>query len=233
MNISKWLFLPHSLKRKVLQLFRYQIQPFVYVAMGDSTAEGTGASHPSRNYATIVYGSLKDRYKLTKYYNYAKSGAVLHDVVADQLPRTLQLQPSLVTISIGANDILKRTHLNIFEKNLYTLLKTLQEQTDATIVISTVPDLSLTPAVPRLLKTYSRYKATKINAIINRVGKATNTVTVDMFEDNKAMLQTFPEAIASDGFHPSDFGYALWANTILVTLRNFLAPVPEEKEDKK
>ncbi|MEK7605558.1 MAG: SGNH/GDSL hydrolase family protein [Patescibacteria group bacterium] len=228
MNISKWFFIPHSIKRKVLQLFRYQIQPFMYVALGDSTAEGMGASSHDKAYTSIIHSSLKERYRKAKYHNFAKSGAILNDVIHHQLPRALAINPSLITISVGANDIIRRTKPEEFEENLYELLKTLQQKTDATIVISTIPDLSLTPAVPKLLKTYSRYKAGKLNTIINRVGKDTNTITVDMFEDSRAVLRAFPDAIASDGFHPSDFGYALWANTILVTLHNVLAPVPEE-----
>lgn len=229
MNILKWRFLPNSLKRKLLQAFRYRIQPFVYVALGDSTAEGMGASAPERSYASIVHLSLKDRYRSTKFINYARSGAVLTDVLTRQLPKALEARPNLVTVSVGANDIIKRTKAEKFEKDLRKLLRTLQRETDATIVISTVPDLSLTPTVPKILKTYSRYMANRLNEIIVRIADETNTVLVDIFNDSKAVLQTFPEAIASDGWHPSDFGYALWANSILVTLRNVIAPPERER----
>lgn len=232
MNISKWFFIPHAVKRRILQLFHYQIQPFIYVALGDSTAEGMGASSHNKAYTSIIHSSLKERYRKARYYNFAKSGAILKDVIDHQLPKALEANPSLITISIGANDIIRRTKPEKFEEDLYELLRTLQQKTDATVVISTIPDLSLTPAVPKLLKTYSRYKAGKLNSIIHRAGKDTNTVTVDMFEDSRAVLRAFPDAIATDGFHPSDFGYALWANTILVTLHNVLAPIPEETKPK-
>lgn len=228
MNISKWKFIPNSFKRKLLQILRYKTKPFIYVALGDSTAEGMGATRHSRAYTSIVFSSLKSRYRTAKYHNIARSGAVLTDVVSTQLPKALEIKPSLITISIGANDIIRRTSISEFESNLFLLLKTLQQKTDATIVISTIPDLSLTPAVPKLLKKYSQYKAGKLNNVILQVGKATNTITVDLFEDSRSVLEAFPEAIASDGFHPSDFGYAIWANTILVTLHNVLAPIPEE-----
>ncbi|HVZ58688.1 MAG TPA: SGNH/GDSL hydrolase family protein [Patescibacteria group bacterium] len=233
MNISKWVFIPNSIKRKILQIFRYELEPFIYVALGDSTAEGMGASMHEKTYTSIIATSLKDRYRQVDYQNFARSGAVLSDVIEHQLPKVLKINPSLITISIGANDIIRRTKLEEFETNLQHLLRTLQQKTDATVVISTIPDLSLTPAVPKLLKTYSRYKAGKLNTIIRNIGRMTGTVTVDMFEDSRAVLKSFPEAIASDGFHPSDFGYALWANTILVTLRNVLAPVAEEKQTEE
>ena len=229
MNIATWKFLPHSLKRRLLQAIRYQIQPFVYVALGDSTAEGMGASTPQRSYTNIVFESLKDRYKQAKYLNVARSGAILKDVLQSQMPKAIEAKPSLITLSIGANDIIRRTKLDEFEGDLRELLTSLRQKTDATILISTVPDLSLTPAVPKLLKTYSKYKAGKLNQIIYKVGEETSTVTVDLFEDSRAVLKMFPEAIASDGWHPSDFGYALWANTILVMLRNVLAPVSEKE----
>lgn len=232
MNILKWRGFPHTLKKKVLKLFRYRPQSFTYVAIGDSTAEGMGASLPERAYTNLVYASLKSRYKTAKYHNFARSGAILKDVIKTQLPKALDEKPSLVTISVGANDIIRRTKVTDFEKDLTYLLKTLQQKTDAIIVISTIPDLSLIPSIPRLLKKYSQYKAGKLNAVILKVGKDTGTVTVDLFEDSRVILEAYPEAIASDGFHPSDFGYAIWANTILVTLRKALAPIPEEKEEK-
>jgi len=230
MNISKWKLVPNSLKRKLLQAIKYQTQSFVYVAIGDSTAEGMGSSSNERSYTSIVYSSIKSRYRNASYHNFARSGAVLSTVISSQLPKVLELKPSLITISVGANDIIRRTSLQEFENDLYYLLKTLRQKTDATIVISTVPDLSLTPAIPKLLKHYSKYKAGKLNTIIKNVGRETNTITVDLFEDSRAVLQAFPEAIASDGFHPSDFGYAIWANTILVTLHNVLAPVPDTED---
>src|SRR3989344_4557749 len=109
MHPSKWFFIPHALKRRILQIFRYQIQPFVYVALGDSTAEGMGASTHDRAYTSIIHASLKDRYRQAKYHNFAKSGAILQDVIKHQLPKALAAKPSLITISIGANDIIRRT----------------------------------------------------------------------------------------------------------------------------
>ncbi len=232
MNILKWPIMPHSFKRKVLQILRYQTQPFVYVALGDSTAEGMGASVPERAYTSIIFSSLKSRYRNAKYHNFARSGSILKDVIKTQLPKALESKASLITISIGANDIIRRTKVEEFEKGLFYLLKTLQQKTEATVVISTVPDLSFTPSIPTLLKKYSQYKAGKLNKVIMSAGRATNTITIDLFEDSGAILQAFPEAIASDGFHPSDFGYAIWANTILVTLRKVLAPIAEDHTKK-
>lgn len=227
--MKKILLWIKQFKKRILTFLKDTTKPFTYVALGDSTAEGMGASKPERSYANIVYASLKERYRSTKYYNFARSGAILADVVDKQLPKAIEASPDLITISVGANDIIRRTKSDEYEKLLRKLLQTLQRQTDATVVISTVPDLSLTPSVPKLLRTYSRYMANKLNEIILRTAEDTNTVVVDIFNDSRALLRIFPEAIASDGWHPSDFGYALWANSILVTLRNVIEPPKREK----
>lgn len=218
-----------TVKRRIAKYLKRKTGHFVYVALGDSTAEGMGASVPERSYTSILHASLKERYKSTKYLNVARSGAILSDVLTTQLPKAIEARPDLITLSVGANDIIRRTKSDEFERQLRKLLRTLHQETNAIVVISTVPDLSLTPSVPKLLKTYSRYMANKMNDIIIRVADETNTIVVDIFNDSKAILQAFPEAIATDGWHPSDFGYALWANSIIVTLRNVIAAPEREK----
>jgi lysophospholipase L1-like esterase len=96
-------------------------------------------------------------------------------------------------------------------------LKRLLNETHAKIVINTIPDLSLTPAVPTWLKIYSKHMAQKLN---KRIVHAENerVIVVDLFNDSRVILESYPEALASDGFHPSDFGYALWANSIISRL---------------
>lgn len=221
-----------SVKNRIVQFLKDTTSPFTYVALGDSTAEGMGASTPERAYTNIIYTSLKDRYRTTKYHNFARSGAILSDVVDKQLPKAIAEKPDLITISVGANDIIRRTKTDDYERLLRKLLKTLHRETDATVVISTVPDLSFTTAVPKILKTYSRYMANRYNEIIVRVADETNTVLVDVFNDSKSILKAYPEAVATDGWHPSDFGYALWANSVLVTLRNVIAAPERESVSK-
>ena len=122
------VFIPHSIKRKVLQLFRYQIQPLCMWHWGTVRLRGWGASSHDKAYTSIIHSSLKERYRKAKYHNFAKSGAILNDVIHHQLPRALAINPSLITISVGANDIIRRTKPEEFEENLYELLKTLQQK---------------------------------------------------------------------------------------------------------
>ena len=188
---------------------------YVYVALGDSTVEGVGASAPHRSYTGILHTIVKERKKNTSYYNLGVAGATLRDVLDTQVAKAIELQPDLVTLSVGANDIKNRTNSTTFSKELRLLFKELQTKTNAKIIVNTIPDLSLTPAIPRYLKSYSKFMAIRFNATITRVGEELSIPIVDLFNYSRSIIRQFPEAIASDGFHPSDFGYAIWANTMI------------------
>lgn len=189
--------------------------PFIYVALGDSTVEGVGASAPHRSYTGILHAAIKEKKKMVTYHNLGIKGATVSDVIRDQLQKAIVLQPDLITISIGANDIRARKRAKTFEKELTSLIKELQTNTNAYIVINTIPDLSLTPAIPRYLKKYCKYMAIRFNNKIKKVSDDLAISFVDLFYYSRSVLIQFPEAIAGDGFHPSDFGYAIWANTMI------------------
>jgi lysophospholipase L1-like esterase len=211
-----------NMLQRISTMWPFRRRPFVYVAIGDSTVEGVGASSPHRCYTGILYQALKEKKKHVDYHNLGVAGATVKEVRKYQLGQAIELQPDLITLSVGANDIRKRTRLKQFERELASLLKDLEEKTHAKIIVNTIPDLSLTPAVPRYMKSYSRYMAQKLNSIIKAMGNHVNVTIVDLFNYSRAVLKQFPEAISHDGFHPSDFGYAIWANTMIPQMQHIL-----------
>ncbi len=81
-----------------------------YVALGDSTAQAIGASHPSKGYVGIISKQLaEERGTTVKTINLSKSGAKIKDALNTQLPAMEKLgvtDQTVVTIEIGANDII-------------------------------------------------------------------------------------------------------------------------------
>lgn len=79
-----------------------------YVALGDSIAYGYGLSSPEAEaYPAIINRSLQNKFK-TEYYNYAVSGSTTADLLSVvQSKATLLDNADLVTICIGANNVLK------------------------------------------------------------------------------------------------------------------------------
>jgi lysophospholipase L1-like esterase len=81
------------------------------VALGDSFTEGLedelGASGRHLGWADRVAAALAERHGRLSYANLAVRGRVLDQVVADQLPAALALDPDLVSFHAGANDVLR------------------------------------------------------------------------------------------------------------------------------
>jgi lysophospholipase L1-like esterase len=73
------------------------------VALGDSTGAGVGAR--DGGYVARLFKRLEERRPESKLSNLCVSGATTSDLVRDQLDRGVALNPDLVTIGIGINDI--------------------------------------------------------------------------------------------------------------------------------
>ncbi len=211
-----------SLRRFIIQKFLRPSAPFVYVALGDSSVEGIGASKPHRSYASIIYSTILETHKNAEYYNFGKNRAPIKQVLNEQLDKTINLNPSLVTISVGANDIRLKTKLTTFEKDLRVLIGRLQSETTAEIVINNIPDFSLAPAIPKHLKKISSIMINRFNRVIQKVAKEYGITFVDLYVHSKVFAKHYPESVGDDKFHPSDFGYALWATTIIANIQHVI-----------
>ncbi len=204
------------MKKYIARLFTRE--SYVYVAIGDSATEGMGSSVPDRSFAGVVADYLRQHKKRLAYHNLGKSGAPTRDILTNQLDRAIALNPDLVTISAGVNDIRAFSTPWRFKKDLQMLIDRLQRETNAEIVLNNIPDFSITPRVPRCLKGISRFAIRRFNVIIQDVVTNSKVILVDLFNMSSLFGKKYPEIIAQDRFHPSDFGYALWANTIITCL---------------
>jgi lysophospholipase L1-like esterase len=81
-----------------------------FVAIGDSFTEGLQDHTPDgglRGWADLVAGALAAARPGFRYANLAVRGKLLAEVVAEQLPRAVELAPDLVSLAAGGNDILR------------------------------------------------------------------------------------------------------------------------------
>jgi lysophospholipase L1-like esterase len=201
------------------QLARYQkfwthsnlrpIHPedFVYVALGDSAAQGIGASKPTKGYVGLIAEELqKTTKKQVKLINLSKSGAKAVDVLKTQLPAYKQMQLSddhILTMEIGANDIMAFDESR-FEREMDELMSQLPKNT----IVSDIPSFlgsRLASREPTVLKA---------NEIINRLAAKHGFKLAELHrrvEVNHG-LRTF----AADFFHPSDYGYKVnWTEAFM------------------
>jgi acyl-CoA thioesterase-1 len=213
MDLKKELY--HAYDSFLNLFLKKEKKQYTYVSLGDSTVQGLGATNQQRTYPGIIYGALQETHKNAVWHNLGRQEFRVCDVINERLDKAISLNPDLITISVGANDIRYRTRARKFENDLATLLTRLKKETTAQIVMNNIPDFSLTPAVPKNLKSYTKLAVWRFNRIITNQTQKADVVLVDLHLLSKIYAKNYPETIAPDGFHPTDFGYAIWANTIL------------------
>ncbi len=75
-------------------------------SIGDSAAQGIGASRPDHSYVGVLAKHLRAHSERpVRVANLGVSGATVGLAVATQLPKLAELEPDILTVSIGANDI--------------------------------------------------------------------------------------------------------------------------------
>jgi acyl-CoA thioesterase I len=184
----------------------------VYVALGDSTVEGVGASRPDLAYVSRLHRRLRELYPQARLDNLGVAGATSADVVAHQLDRALGRRPHLITLSVGPNDITRGVPVQQYERNVTTILESLAQKTTAIVVVSLLPDLTVTrrfrgrPNEGRVGRL-----TTEFNDVLRRVAPTYGAGLVDLYAASRDEVPRHPELLAPDGYHPSDAGYARWA----------------------
>lgn len=193
-----------------ITLSNSRVENIRYYALGDSTAQGVGATSPEKSYPVLVAKEINRRNgRDVELINLSKSGATVADALSEQIPIIKSLgveRDDIVTIEIGANDM-KTFDPAKFEREMNELMSNLPKQT----VISDVPSFA-----GSINKKYER-NVLEANEIIRRL--------VDTHGLQRALLYDRVAAnhglsiFAADLFHPSNKGYREnWARAFIEQL---------------
>lgn len=175
----------------------------LYVAMGDSAAQGIGASSPNRSYVGVLADHVRRVTGQTvRVVNLSVSGATVALAVRDQLPRFEKLEPDLVTVAIGANDI-AQWNPTTFEAGIRT-------------IFAALPPHTLVADLPCFHLPHNEVKVAEANEIIRRVADEHELTVVPLHSTTKrAGFRSIMTHVAKDLFHPNDRGYRSWAEAFL------------------
>ena len=179
----------------------------LWVVLGDSTAQGLGAPSPEGGYVGQVLAELRLRTgQRWRVLNLSTSGALIRDVLGDQLPR-LPAGPDLVTCGIGVNDILYTAPSKLFgdPRALVAALP------DETVVL----DLPLPAGLWGIIGRISVPYVARINRTIHEGARARG---LPVAEVSTHFLRPWGGKFASDCFHPSQAGYRDWTRALLAAL---------------
>ncbi|MFI6830452.1 SGNH/GDSL hydrolase family protein [Kribbella sp. NPDC050241] len=178
----------------------------LWVVLGDSTAQGLGASSPLHGYVGQVLNALRRTGNPWRVLNLSRSGAQTRHVLADQLPLVEGLQPALVTCGIGNNDILG-TPPKRFRDHLGQMIERLPSS-------SVVMDLTVPDGLWRIGGVASPYVA-GINQLISATATARGLTVAEV---SRHARPPWRGMLAPDSFHPNNLGYRRHADALLAAL---------------
>ena len=199
-----------------------------YVALGDSFAEGVGdpdESSPNglRGWADRVAAVLATQSRDFRYANLAIRGRKLDAVIAEQLEPAVALDPDLVTIYAGANDIMRpRVDIDAIVSSYAVGVRRLRSA-GAHLVLFTGFDLGWAPMFGRL-----RGRVAVYNELVRELADETEATLVDFWRMRE---YRDPRLWDVDRIHMSTTGHRHMAVAVLDALgvphSVSLDPLPE------
>ena len=192
----------------------------LYVAIGDSAAQGIGASKPNRGYVGILADHIRlSTERTVRVINLSVSGATVHLAVRDQLPRFVKLDPDVVTIAIGANDIA------LWDATLF--------ETGIRQIFAALPAHAIVADLPCFHLPHNERKVAVANGILRGVAAEFGLSVVPLHTTTKRQgLRSVATQFANDFFHPNDRGYRVWAEAFLPELSADIARrIPQASAD--
>jgi lysophospholipase L1-like esterase len=193
-----------------------------YVALGDSFTAGLVPGE--RRWADEVARALGPD---TRYENLAWVGATSADVEHKQLDRALELEPDVVTIVCGANDVLEsvRPDPDEYARRLSRMFARLRRDAPgAEVVTATYPDISrFLDLRPR-----TRARVQKGMGVFNAACRAVaRSHGIPLLEASGHPAAADRGTYAADGFHPSEEGHRRAAMEFLRALGGRFRPPRE------
>ena len=188
-----------------------------YLALGDSYTIGTGASSEEHAWPSIIASRLGA--ELT---NPAVNGYTTLDLIRQELPLFRKLQPDLVTVLIGVNDLVQGRTADAYRGSLQTIYDAVK---GARVVAVSIPTWSFVPAAADF---GGAERVDRLTQVFNEVAREESGTRgfrwVDIGPASISGIGT-RNWIASDRLHPGDAQYAAWAEVVWVAVSELISPV--------
>ena len=191
-----------------------------YIAAGDSTAVGIGASGLQKTYPYQVASYFAKDHTVT-YKNIAVVGYKTQDVLEKQVNQIIAFNPDVITISMGPNDA---THLVSSSKvlqNYKTIIQKLEQGTTAKIYITNVANFNGATILPWFYVKLIEFRSSDQNQNILKLEDArVKIINIHDFGWDKEPYKDRSKTYAADHFHPNDLGYQNWANAFVDKIKS-------------
>ena len=173
------------------------------LVVGDSSALGVGCDEISQSSVGAIAEKLSEQFSV-QYQVCAFTGFTTKQI-SEKVKEIPKQSFDFIVISLGTNDILQRTKLSDWVKQVTELMTYLQVSfCPQKIFINAVPPFQKLSHLPNSFRTYLSNKSQQMNLYLSQLAiESTACQFVDMDFDFHA------DYISADGFHPSALLYQL------------------------
>jgi lysophospholipase L1-like esterase len=182
-----------------------------YLSLGDSFTIGTGIQ-PERAFPAVLAQKWREAGHTVELLNPAKNGYTTDDVIAQELRHAVSFMPNLVTVLIGANDIIRGSDDSRYREQIRRIHRGLRQASipAKAVIVLPMPEWSRSPAAspygtPESLRTRIEH----FNAVVAEEAEAAGSRYVDLYPLMKR--QAAAEMPATDELHPNTEAHAEWA----------------------
>jgi acyl-CoA thioesterase I len=195
-----------------------------YLALGDSFTIGTGTT-PDKAFPALLAAKWRTAGRAVELLNPAVNGYTTDDLIIRELPHVPVFKPTLVTLLIGANDIVRGgSDDKRYRGQLRRIYSQLRDDgvTGTSIVALPQPEWSRSPAASPYGTTEALLtRIAHFNAIAMEEAEAAGARFIDLYP--LMHRQAAAEMLATDGLHPNAEAHEEWARTLWEKL--ILTPV--------
>lgn len=176
-----------------------QSNELLYVALGDSAGASIGAYSPEKGYVGLIAKALEEKTgKNVRVINLSMPGATVNDGIKKQLSVLKTYQPDVITVELGANDVVKGWSEPAFRRDMSMLMEGLPKH-------ALVSDL---PYFGGGIKRTAEKNVPRANQIIRELAAEKGLTVAPLYEVTKA--KDSPLIYAADYFHPNNRGHHNW-----------------------
>ncbi len=183
-----------------------------FVALGDSCAEGLADPHPVgglyRGWADFVAGRLAQEEPGFRYANLAVRGRRLDQIVAEQTRPASRLEPDLIALFGGGNDVMSRGwDARVVARRVDDAVRACTRMAP-TVITFTLSDISHRMPLGRRM----RPRLVALNDAIREASVSYGAVLVDLWPDHAAHDSRY---FGPDRLHLSESGHRRLAGHVL------------------
>jgi lysophospholipase L1-like esterase len=194
----------------------YGINPenITYVAMGDSLTSGVGVDNYEKSYPFLIAKKIAAAGNEVVLKNRSFTGAITENLNNSFTAVTIEDKPDIITLFIGINDIHGHVSKEDFKNNYKRILDLLTQETQAKIYVIGLPAIGSPDLLLWPYNLYFDFRTREFNEVIKEVAESYKVKYIDLYSPTIEEYKRVGEHYSTDSFHPSEKGYAEWAEII-------------------